>query len=365
MNRILLILLAISIAIFIIGVNFSEKPRMEIVILEPEAKTESIIVPPIKIVSKKEELPAPQDIKQTETLPVETSVKNNLEYPAVRPEYVAETAINIQSIVLVRCLFRTQYYASSTQPWGEENYNVGSGIVVSPGGNILTAKHILDVPEEALNDPAGRVWTRQKCDVALTDKDQSAIPAIGLWGQKEDSRFKEVEIIFEPSTNEYRESSGLDFAILKIKGAENLHFLFVVPELIQFEQKNPILVIGYPGRESASPQKLERFDAEFSELSFYPESLCGEAVVPCGLRYFIRRYPFDYAKDFWKPTEYGIVTPYFRGGFSGAPAFYRGNFIGIVTHGISGENSRSGWDEAAALASYDIALKLKEVNLAE
>lgn len=383
MNRILLALLAILIAIFIIGVNLPAEHRQEVAILEPEIKAEPIAVPPIKIISEAEkpslpaslplptetlaELPEPQIIEQTETLPPETSAKDGFAYSAVRAEYVAEAPINIESIVLVRCLFRTQYYTSSSQPWGEENYNVGSGIIVSPSGNILTVKHILDVPEEALNDPAGRIWTRQKCDAALTDKNQSAISSIGFWGQQDDPRFIKAEIVFEPVGKDFQESFGLDFAILKIDppaGGEDLSYTPLVPELLKFNSRDPLLAIGYPGRESVSPQKLERFDGEFLNLRYYSESPCGE-LDPCGLRYAFRRYPLDYKKDFWKPTEYGIITPYFRGGFSGAPVFFKGNLIGIVTHGVSGDKTKSGWDEVIALSSHDIALKLKEEGLAD
>lgn len=270
------------------------------------------------------------------------------------PESLSEKSIDVRSIVLVRCSFQTQYFKDSRQPWGEQEYNVGTGVIITPDSHILTARHILEVRGEMLNDPAGRIWTLQGCDAAQTDKDRTPISSIGFWGQQSDSRFKPVKIIFKPTDEDYRDSAGLDYAILKIEGASDLPSVKLLSKPVSFKGGESVIITGYPGRESTSPQKLERFDSQFVEITYYRESACDGAIEPCGLRYSIKRNPNYYELNFWKDTELGVITPYFRGGFSGGPAFYKGNLIGIVTHGASGDKTESTWDEAYILTSYDI-----------
>jgi len=292
-------------------------------------------------------------------VPVATTTKE-INYSVVQTSFFQEKNINLQSIVLVRCIFQTQYYGISSQPWNEEIFNVGTGVIVSPKGLILTARHVLEVSGELLNDPAGREWKRIKCDTALTDKGQTPIASISPF-EEADGRFKETEIIFLPDDEDYNDAKSFDFALLKIKlSGEFLHInseLF--PYLVNFAERDPAVLVGYPGRESSTPQRLERFDGEFLALTFYKGSLCVNSGEPCGLRYIFRRYPYNFEKDFWKNTDLGIVTPYFRGGFSGAPVFYRGNLIGIATHGISGGEAKDGWDQAVILTSWDILGFLK------
>ncbi|MBI4991722.1 MAG: trypsin-like peptidase domain-containing protein [Candidatus Harrisonbacteria bacterium] len=281
--------------------------------------------------------------------------------PLIVPESLSEKSIDVRSIVLTRCSFQTQYFKDSRQPWGEQEYNVGTGVIITPDGHILTARHILEVRAEILNDPAGRIWTLQGCDAAQTDKDRTPISSIGFWGQQSDSRFKPVKIIFKPTDEDYRDSAGFDYAILKIEGASGLPAFKLLPKPVVLKGGDLITIIGYPGRESASPQKLERFDSQFVEITYYRESVCDGSIKPCGLRYSIKRNPYYYEPDFWKDTELGVITPYFRGGFSGGPAFYKGNLIGIVTHGASGDKTESKWDEAYILTSYDIFENIKSL----
>ncbi len=317
--------------------------------LEPEIITEDLIdaMPP--------ELPAADE-------PVSESILEESE-TLERPETVQlpEKEIDITAIALVRCLFKTQFYAESVQPWNEAQYNIGTGAFISPDGYILTARHILEVRRELLDDPVGRMWELQKCEIAMTDQEQSEIPPVKNWREDEE-RFKPVEIFFKTSDEDYAESAGLDFAVLKLSETDDdLPYFELFPQLLLLEKESPIIAIGYPGRESASAQRLERFDGEFFELTYYEGSGCDGTIQPCGLRYGLRRYPADHQEDFWKATDLGIITPYFRGGFSGAPVFLSGNFIGIVTHGRSGNYTESGWDEAFILTSYDIFENLKTI----
>lgn len=333
--------------------QFAELATSTVPVVDVGTTTEEIVITP-PVVSKPL---LPKIIPQVDLKPVTplvTETSTTIPTLLIIPESLSEKSIDVRSIVLVRCSFQTQYFKDSRQPWGEQEYNVGTGVIITPDGHILTARHILEVRSEMLNDPAGRVWTLQECDAAQTDKDRTPISSIGFWGQQSDPRFKPAKIIFKPTDEDYRDSAGFDYAILKIEGASELPSVKLLPKSVSFKGGEPVIITGYPGRESTSPQKLERFDSQFVEITYYRESACDGAIEPCGLRYSIKRNPNYYEPNFWKDTELGVITPYFRGGFSGGPAFYKGNLIGIVTHGASGDKTESRWDEAYILTSYDI-----------
>jgi len=311
-----------------------------------------------KILEESEKISA---VPVLNSAPAQENTEN--QYPAISSDDFLEKSINLQSIALIKCAFQSQYYDSSSQPWGEQRFNLGTGIVISPKGLILTARHLFEVSEDLLNDPAGRIWSRKKCEVALTDRDVLPISALTTAGKTIDERFKDAEIIFMASDADYIGARGIDLAVLKIKTDGEISGTALFPYLMEFREKEPIILIGYPGRESLVSQQLERFDGQFVAITYYKESLCGVGGKPCGLRYILRRYPADYEKDFWKKTDLGVVTPYFRGGFSGAPAFYKGNLIGIATHGVSGSDADDGWDQAVILTSWDIFEFLKEHDI--
>lgn len=313
---------------------------------------------------KEEVLEEPEKISAAqlpEPAPIQESADSR--YQAISSNDLSEGQIKLQSIALIKCSFQSQYYDSSSQPWNERRFNLGTGIVISPEGLILTTRHLFEVSEDLLDDPTGRIWSRKKCEAALTDSDVSPISAITTAGKPEDARFQDAEIIFMPSDADYINAKGFDLAVLKIKSDGEIPYNNLFPYLTQFNEKDPVILIGYPGRDSLVSQQLERFDGQFEITTYYKESLCGVDGKPCGLRYVLRRYPGDYEKNFWKKTDLGVITPYFRGGFSGAPAFYKGNLIGIATHGISGEDSQDGWDQAVILTSWDISELLKQNNV--
>lgn len=284
----------------------------------------------------------------------------------VEPATMAEKKINIQTIVMVRCAFYSQYFKESSQPWNEEKFRVGSGVIISPDGHILTAEHI--AVKDLSPDKSGRKWKRGECYIAQTDARQTPIVSVGYWGQPDDPRFKKTDIVFEPTKEEYADSSGLDFAILKIEEPVKTSFAALVPKLIDFREDGgaPILTIGYPGKISSVPQELERLDAKFKELTYFKNSPCDGTIKACGLRYQALRSLSEYLNIFWKKTALGIITPYFRKGFSGAPAFFKGNLVGIVTHGKSGDDPAvagiqvSEPDSEDILTSYDISETLKK-----
>ena len=202
---------------------------------------------------------------------------------------------------------------------------------------------------------------RIRCDVALTDSQLDSIASVGFGGNRMIEIQKGGDFYVVPDGN-YNETQGLDFSLLKIESAENQNFISLFSYLADFNAGDQLLLIGYrAGKRFASV--LERFDGKFLILTRYLNAVCGSSGEPCGLRYVFRRYPPDYEKDFWKSTDFGIITPYFRGGFSGAPAFYKGNLMGIATHGASGSETKDGWDQAVILTSWDILEFLKNNNV--
>ena len=336
-----------------------QEPPLIAINSQPTNSENSTSTPPIAAQEKPAASPKPQQEKPTTSVPVPIPKPPDptiIETPQLNDSFaISEKTIDLESIVFIGCLHRTQFYASSTQPWNEEMLSVGTGIIVSSRGHILTARHILEVPDESKNDPAGRIWTRKQCSVIQTDKLQSPIPDVQDWGFKEtiSPPFQKAEVFFEPTETEYQNSKAFDFTLLKINASSSLPYVSLVPELLPIKPKDTLLTIGYPGTEVAQ-QKLERFDGEFNELTYlYGNSLCTGAIAPCGLRYLTQRYSYTYEKDFLKPTDLGIVTPFFRGGFSGAPTFYKGNLIGIVTHRRPNDTA-IGWEIAYVLPTYDI-----------
>ncbi|HDH04049.1 MAG TPA: serine protease [Candidatus Campbellbacteria bacterium] len=344
------------------------------------AHTQAVIVPTADSATHSSPSPAvPSSASPTQAVPAVPKTDSKQKTPpkvfAPLPNYfissagMAEKKINIETIVMVRCAFRSQYFASSSQPWNEEKFRVGSGIIISPRGYILTAEHA--VVKDSAPDKTGRKWKREDCHIVQTDQKQTPIVSVGYWGQADSPRFKKASIIFEPTEEEYAASAGLDFAILKIETDSNTPFVLLEPKLVDFREGAgaPILTIGYPGKISAVPQTLERFDAKFQKITYFENSPCDGTVKPCGLRYQATRSLSEYLNDFWKKTSLGVITPYFRKGFSGAPAFFKGNLIGIVTHGKSGDDpSVAGIqvnkpDMEDILTSYDISETLKKNNL--
>ncbi len=342
-----IILTALGSAILYLN-NLPARP-FEIFIVYPEPLS---VAKPIKITAK----PTP---KISESPALAPKLADNLTAikPITPPQVFLDIKpINIQTIVLIRCLFRSQFYEVSSQPHNEENYNIGSGVVISPNGHILTARHLLD-PSDSLNknNLVGRVWDRKKCEVAFTDQNKTPIEVY------KNNAFSPAEVIFKTSDDQYRDSAGLDFSVLKTESNPNQPYASLIPSLLNLSQNAPVVAVGYPGKIVAVPQNLERFDSELQTISFYEDSSCDGTIQPCGLRYFVRRYPNKYEIN--KSTEIGIITPFFRPGFSGAPAFFEGNLIGIVTQGIGYQSSKENWDEAAILTSYDIHEILKRQGL--
>ncbi|GEM_PF-2758075 len=363
----LAVILAIEGVLIVAGLKIIPYQNHTRVVI-PQSSLASTTQPIIASTTQKTKavVPAPKIQSSTSEIPEKVSQTNlsaDFSFLAAS-EHIGEKTIDVRTIVFIKCLYRTQFYKISKQPWNEEEFIVGSGVIISPEGYVLTAAHLLVPPEPTTPDANARVWGREKCDVLETDAAQTPVPEAKYWEDPEfQSRFQEVSIAFEPAQAEYQSGNGLDFAILKIQGVRPFPYVSLFPQLIQFKEKDPLLAIGYPGRETTT-QKLERFDGEFKVLTYLSGNpLCDGTLKPCGLRYIFRRYSYDHEKEFWQVTDLGIISPFFRAGFSGAPVFYKGNVIGIVTHKMPNETAQ-GWEGAYALTSYDILQTLRTHSIA-
>ena len=376
-NFILLAIAAIIIGV-VIAYSLANAPRPKTITAEPpESRTleiESVPIaemPPIiknvnpKVDAKKNiSITKPQQNQTISSTPSITKIEPE-KPPDPRitlTDSLPNQQIDIEAIVLVKCHFESQYFKTSYQPWDEERYSLGSGVIISPAGYILTAKHIFDLDDEMKNDISDRIWRRIDCAAAQTDIDQTPIHPTNPNDSSSDPEFKNLEIIFEPSEKEYNNANDLDFLIAKANGLRT-HSHGLESHLIEFEKEDKITAIGYPGKVVSVPQKLERWDGKFQTLASLEGSTCSGEIEPCGLRYLSTRLLKEYQDLFYKESRLGIYSPYFRGGFSGAPAFYNGNLIGIITHGESGEKNPEERDEVLILTSFDITETLKKYDV--
>lgn len=275
------------------------------------------------------------------------------------PDSLPNQQVDIEAVILVRCRFESQYFKTSYQPWNEERYSLGSGVIVSAAGHILTAKHIFDLDNEMQNDLSDREWKRTDCAAAQNDINQTPIHPTDADYSPSDPEFKNVSIVFEPSDNEYNNANDLDFILIKANSLQP-HYHKPETKLIELAKDQKIIAVGYPGKIVSVPQALERWDGKFQAMASLEGSTCSGVIEPCGLRYLASRILKEYHNLFYKESSLGIYSPFFRGGFSGAPAFYNGHLIGIVTHGESGDKNAEETDKVLMLTSFDITETLRK-----
>lgn len=288
--------------------------------------------------------------------------------PLVSGDVLEDRVIDIKAVVLVRCLYHSQYYEQSAQKEGEINYALGSGVVVSPHGHILTAGHV--VRNKTLGtDATGRTWTLSGCGIAPTIDFKTKIFTTDKRALLDGTLFKGVDIIHEPNEDTYHDSAGLDVAVLRLKEKSGkINYVTPYADMVSLPSDvYSVIAVGYPGKDIAA-QILEHFTAALLGLTTLKGSSCpvGKSADVCGWRYEIFRVWSDFKDDYGRYwTEEGEESFNARAGFSGGPVFYKGNLIGIVTHGAKREanTDHADVDFFDVLASRDIVSYLSSQGI--
>lgn len=290
------------------------------------------------------------------------TIRNTLPLPPklIPASSLAEREVTAKSIVLVRCLFDSDLDAQS-------EIGGGSGVFISPEGHILTAAHVVrDIPATYHQV---RNWTKEKCQIALTDEEQT--PVLVHDEDDEAGVFMDVEVLFEPSDEEYYEGFGNDYALLKANFDSSDYYVPIVDKFIVFDQYDKIISSGYPSKIHNKPFELERVDGTFVYMDLFSAVLkkdnqqyCWEEIDGCGIHYIVKRPLFDATMvQNREKTEFGVEAPLARGGLSGGPSFYKGNLIGIATkaewystlYGLGGVH----YDALYISNSYEIAESMR------
>ncbi|OGG55303.1 hypothetical protein A3D62_01625 [Candidatus Kaiserbacteria bacterium RIFCSPHIGHO2_02_FULL_49_11] len=280
---------------------------------------------------------------------------------------------DLTPIVLVRCVFKTQYYSLSASKEDELTFTLGTGFFINPDGTILTAGHV--VRKETLGtDKSGRVWNRDKCQIARGQGGRHEVKSADTryWGAE--PWFEDINIIYQAPEDLYRDGKGLDFALLKLKEKNNNNpYYTLTPKMVILEKdKYGPVAVGYPSRDISITQQTERADGVFTQILSLDKEVCRgvDYTTPCGWRYELYR---DAKDSVIKGTTFSFGNYYsylgqsassVRGGFSGSPVFMKGNVIGILTTSSANEEGKyKGKDFFYALTSYDIVEALKSEGI--
>jgi len=264
----------------------------------------------------------------------------------IDPLNLSEKTINLESVVTVQCIFEKE---------GSKEYLLGSGVIISPEGYILTANHILF--------PSSGNWSLEKCQFAQTDELKSSI------SYNDPDRWVDAEIIFQPSEEKYINKNGYDLALLKAETEDTFPYSPLVSEKIAQYYLSEIVIAAYPGPSSIDIPREFKLIKQFS--LFQPTPIC---IPQKEVSLFKEKVPLKWIEDssgsgcfslddlnlLWytgypgkqliptKETAATIETEEIKPGYSGAPVFVRGNLIGILN--ISLENQQI----SRILSSYSI-----------
>ena len=264
-------------------------------------------------------------------------------------EQVQARAITAKSIVALRCHYKTNNTVIK-DAYGDENGDIifsggGSGVIINPGGYILTAKHIVD-PKWSNFAFASTTSERNKnlyeniefnyCDVGIPPRDdlptQEQIKEINPMILVDSFPYTATLYFKPPKSNlsdlEYRKQ---DFAVLKITGLVKGCEIFGPCKLLSSYPYNPVLYQEIPGRPGQINELINfGYPAEASP-AFKGLYLLKGAVGPLveyygGDGYFKNGY-FLIA---WTAND---LIP----GRSGSPVFWKGYVVGIEFSGGEGQ----------------------------
>ncbi|MBI4088194.1 trypsin-like peptidase domain-containing protein [Candidatus Kaiserbacteria bacterium] len=256
--------------------------------------------------------------------------------PRIEASELSEKDMDLQAVVLVRCVYFSQYFAASSQPANEVIATLGSGVIVNSSGYILTAAHV--VRDKSFGpDESGRIFSFDHCDISRTTNYRTVIDAKKPGYKDVDPLFQTADIVFEPDEDSYRDSAGMDVAVLRpVKPQIEEHYSQPLGDMVSLPTDvYSVIAVGYPGKDVLIPQDVERFDGAFVGMAGFEGSSCltSKLADVCGWRYVIARIWDDVKQYEGFFTDYGKISAQARQGFSGGPAFYKGNLIGIITHG--------------------------------
>lgn len=252
--------------------------------------------------------------------------------PSIVSPDVKEREITLEAVVSLAC-----YFNSSDESLHYRMRISGSGVIISPDGYILTARHIVDqqytawayqetLTKEQIHDHS--ILTLDYCEVGTPSIRADRIKAVEVSYMKPPYQFI-AHPIFVPSQNnlsEYEEKF-LDFAILKIDGL-NPQFstyspIYKLPDNFLYNQfLNELPAIGenivsytYPALYAGLYNRPD----EYISLRRHEGKILKYHTIDSN-----ENMLFDLSSD----SEYP--------GSSGGPVFFKGHLIGII---ISGETN--------------------------
>jgi len=242
--------------------------------------------------------------------------------PSPQPpkETIVEIPINLRSIVVLRCLYKDSY--------GNQKKVFGSGVIISPEGLVLTARHVVD-QEYTLAVTGGQQgfsgYILDHCDVGQAPSGSKAPTAEEI---RKINPFYIIDVLpfvaqvqFLPNTTDWsdNEKELFDIAVLRITGTNQdaQYFDVTMPNSFEYSRwlgdKFPgrgdeVITFGFP---SGDPEYGSRFKIQGS---------VGQVKDLIGSNQVFANQLLEIA-----------ATMETIGGRSGSPLFWKGYVVGIIS----------------------------------